>query len=375
MKLIAVFSLSIILCGCASPWFKLGSGYYNNGYASSAGKTVGKQVWQFSTGLSIVSNAVLDANNNVYVTSTNGSAFALNSAGVKLWSFNVSGVAMRATPAVEGGRVYIGADDHNVYALDASTGKLLWTFATGDRVVAGVAPSGSTLFVASLDHKLYALNSATGKKNWEFKAGAPIYSSPAQSPQGAIYFGANDNKLYSVNATNGKLNWTRTMGGTVTAAPAVGVNGNVYVGSDDGWFHALDPTGNEIWTFNAGGVAQWWPAAVISLGGSTLIEVVYVASTISLSAVDAKTGNVTWQNPDWYFAEYGTSQPAVVPNGSLFIANNSELGAFLVAADSKTGARQWIWSNNSIAIINSPAVGLDGKIYVTSDDSNVYALQ
>ena len=32
MKLIAVFLLSIIMCGCASPWFKLGSGYYNNGY-------------------------------------------------------------------------------------------------------------------------------------------------------------------------------------------------------------------------------------------------------------------------------------------------------------------------------------------------------
>jgi eukaryotic-like serine/threonine-protein kinase len=374
---IVVIALTVFSGCAAAPWFKLGSNYTNNGISSPATAT-GALAWTFNTGLAIEGGAVLDSANNVYITSANGSAYAVTKDGAQIWQFSTAGPsAVRTTPAFENGHVYVGADDGSVYALDATSGKQVWTFKAGGSIVASIAPSDNVVYAASVDHKLYCLDSTTGKKLWEFQADAEIDSSPAQAPGGELYFGASDNKLYALNAGNGKSLWSRSTGGTITAAPAVGLNDSVFVGSDDGIFHAFDSTGNELWQFNSGASGRasvWSPAAAIFLGGVNNQQVIYVANGFTVAALDSVHGAVIWQNPPWFNGLY-VSQPAVVPNGSLYITNTSvEGGAILVAADSKTGALQWSALLGG-SKLNTPAVGLDGKVYVTSGDGNLYAVK
>jgi outer membrane protein assembly factor BamB len=381
MRAITAAMMTLILCSaCAStPWFKFGSDYANNGISlpSTAKGTI---AWKFFSGLEIQGGAVLDSASNVYFTSTNGSAYAFTKDGAQIWRFSLEKpVSMRTTPAVENGRVFLGADDGQVFAVDQKYGILLWFFKTGGPVVASIAPSGDVIYAASEDHKLYCLNAATGKKLWDFKAGDKIDSSPAQAPGGELYFGANDGKLYALDVATGKQLWSRTTGGTINAAPAVGINDSVFVGSDDGIFHAFDSQGNELWQFNGGNVdgSVWWsPAAVIFVGGPQNRQIVYIADNAVVAALDSAAGAVLWRNPPWFTGGLGAyvSQPAVVPNGALYIGNTSQSGgALLFSVDSKTGNLQWS-SLLGGSILNTPAVGLDGKIYVTSEDGTLYVV-
>ena len=378
--LLYALGLAVTLCSCASaPWFKYGSNTANNGRASDSNAT-GIVAWTFDSGGPIASNPVLDSNGTVYITSTTsagvGSLRAVDNAGNGLWSFNVSS-PMRGTPGVEDGRVFVGSDDHNAYGVDAKTGNMLWHFTTGDRIVAAPVPAGGSVYIASLDGKLYALDPATGVEQWRYSTDAQFQTAPAMSPDGTLYICGSDRKVYAINAATHNLVWMFQAGGNLTGAPAVGViNQTVYVGSDDGLLHALNPvTGNDTapWPFNAGTGGSWATPSVIYLGANK--EVVYAVKRRTLVALDALSATVLWRDPAWFAGYDYTSQPAVVPNGLLFLSTGSTAsGSSLVAVNSTNGAQIWKWYGG-FELLDWPAVGIDGKVYVTSFNGKLTALK
>jgi len=60
-----------------------------------------------------------------------------------------------SSPVVAGGRVYIGSSDGRLYVLDSASGKKLWEFEIGADVTASPAVAGGRLVIGAQDGKLY----------------------------------------------------------------------------------------------------------------------------------------------------------------------------------------------------------------------------
>ncbi|MCA9877435.1 MAG: PQQ-binding-like beta-propeller repeat protein [Thermomicrobiales bacterium] len=153
-------------------------------------------------------------------------------------------------------------------------------------------------------------------------------------------------------------------------APAVGTP--VPAGNTDDWsmykanparsgaVNGSGPDGQPVtgWIYQAGGSAARSPAVADG--------VVYLQTGDGLvTALDAPTGAVLWQN-----ADTGTTEntPAVA-QGSLYLVTPA---GELVALDTTTGAELWRFGN-TLNPECMPAV-LDGVVYMGSDDGKVYAI-
>lgn len=158
---------------------------------------------------------------------------------------------------------------------------------------------------------------------------------------GMLFVGFNDSdKLVALDAATGEERWTFYTDGPVRLPPTVG-EGMVYVASDDGFLYGLDVTnGTLVWKHRGGPTARrilgngrlisTWPAR----GGPVLAgHVVYYAAGIwpfmgiFLYALDARTGDIIWEND-------GTGpQFQLQPHNAASFAGVAPQGAFVVDGD------------------------------------------
>lgn len=179
----------------------------------------------FTTGGPVKSSPYFDAyavspDNALYITSTDGKIYAINSGNMTAmsgWNHYDTGSAIYTSPFVS--------------TLDA----------------------GKYVFFGADNGKLYKLNAATGALVWAFQAGGPIRSSPVVVPHNLgsmglpagedyVYFGCDDGKIYGVNANTGqiKTGWPVATGGPVRADPVADVSAKTLsVGSNDGRLYTL----------------------------------------------------------------------------------------------------------------------------------------
>jgi outer membrane protein assembly factor BamB len=98
-----------------------------------------------------------------------------------LWSYTTH-KSVESSPAIAGGKVYIGSTDGYEYALNSSTGKLEWkTFLglsapnncshAGMGIVSSATESNGTVYVGGGNGYWDALNSSTGQIEWHFYIG------------------------------------------------------------------------------------------------------------------------------------------------------------------------------------------------------------
>ena len=126
--------------------------------------------------------------------------------------------------------------------------------------------------------------------------------------------------------------------------------------------------GQQIWTFNAGGIVFSSPA----LGED---GTVYVGAQIDLGE-DAFAGKLFAINPDgsqkWEFTadDWIDSSPAIGPEGTVYFGCWDN---FLYALDPVDGSLLWRFETGNL-IVASPAVAADGTVYVGSGDGIFYAL-
>jgi outer membrane protein assembly factor BamB len=130
-------------------------------------------------------------------------------------------------------------------------------------------------------------------------------------------------------------------------------DGVVYVPPDDGYVYALDAhTGAIVWRREVPGGSSFAPAVANG--------VLYVGG-LRLFALNAKTGAVLWK-----YGKAGRNTPAVA-NGVVYIPCRKKS---VCALDAQTGAELWRYATHSS--VNYASV-VDGVLYVTSNDRNVYA--
>jgi outer membrane protein assembly factor BamB len=131
--------------------------------------------------------------------------YALNANGDVNWVFTIDkgteeGYFKRpASPAVaDDGTVYVGAPDGKFYAIN-SKGMKLWSFQTGSGIYSSAAiASTGTIYFGSFDGYLYALT-PDGNREWAFEVGYRISASPAISEDGTIYITSQASDLYAIN--------------------------------------------------------------------------------------------------------------------------------------------------------------------------------
>jgi outer membrane protein assembly factor BamB len=162
----------------------------------------------------------------------------------------------------------------------------------------------------------------TSVVRWTANIGSPLHGGPSIAADGTVYVGADDGKLYAVSSTGQVLWSSRASGAFGPTQPALGHDGTVYAGSADGNLYAFLAGGGVAWTFAVGGTSVW-PSPSITATGTILV------------------GGGTGQS----------SAFAIAPSGQL---------AWKVTTQSD--------------VLSAPAIGVDGTIFVGSEDKNLYAL-
>jgi outer membrane protein assembly factor BamB len=146
---------------------------------------------------------------------------------------------------------------------------------------------------------------------WHHQSDRDAQTTPVITVGDLAYVADTDGIVRALNVETGKVAWTFATDGRVYYPPSYS-DGRVFVGSADGWVYSLDAaTGESLWRFRAapidrripvyGRLSSTWPVA-----SGVLVEdgVAYAAAGIAchdgtfVYALDAKTGQIQWQNTD-----------------------------------------------------------------------------
>ena len=176
----------------------------------------------FTTGGPVTSSPYFDAyvaspDNALYLTSTDGKIYAVNSGNMTPmsgWNDYDTGSAIRTSPFVWplGGTKYafFGADNGKLYKVNAGTGQLAWAFQAGGAIRSSpvVVPAGYVgadddyVYFGCDDGKIYGVNANTGqlRTGWPVATGGPVRADPvADSDARTISVGSSDGRLYTLN--------------------------------------------------------------------------------------------------------------------------------------------------------------------------------
>ncbi len=260
------------------------------------------------------------------------------------------------------GKIYASyLTDHVLRAFEAATGDLLWEVSgptMAPTVVDGVVYAADNL------RSLWAFDARTGRKRWVAHAPLGGFGFGLAVADGTIYVGGDEidgtSPVYAYDAATGALVWRSKTRGGVLGTPAV-AEGKVYVGSGDDFLYALDAqTGSVRWRATTGsGIAS--SAAVAK-------RAVYVGSAdTNVYAFHAQTGEQLWVSRTGGIIN--AAQAAIVANGVVYIGSGDGKE---YAFHAVTG--QQLWSFQTEGGVYKQSV-VDGTLYVTSFDANLYAFR
>ncbi len=352
------------------PWTMFHYDRFRTGATLASAPSTNNQMWRFATGSFVYSSPAV-SDGLVFATSYDTNAYAIDEySGQQKWSFNTGSVIF-SSPAVANGIVYFGSRNGGIlYALNEQTGAEVWGrgyanyFIASSPVVADGKVFYSSWCSASCfqNGQFVALDANTGAVVWGNATlpSAPLSSSPAVA-NGRVFFGLDDGSVTALNETNGKAIWRVIPGGAVPIRNALAISyGRVYIGNANKFFALDEITGTTDWSFNTGNSNS--TSAAVSNG------VVYFGTGRgNVYAVNATTGTQIW------VATTGaavSSSPALSLGSNMILVGSND--HYLYALNATSGVRLWRFVTSG-PIWSSPAVA-DGRVFVGSDDYNVYAL-
>ena len=352
------------------------------GRTLNSGPTVPRLRWSFRTTAPIEASPVTASDGMVFVASTDGKLCALTPEGSPKWTFAAQEAAF-GTPAIAADGSVLFADlAGRVYAV-GTDGILRWSYAIEDgpnerRVIAPplALPTGQSVF-ASWNDRIYSIG-PDGRLVWRLSldGAGQISAAPALDPAGKIYVAAHDTAdkrrlaVYKLDPGVGAQIWkfAEDMGidrNRVISSPAIDPDRErLYVAiarENDGVVFAVSLTdGTRV-------LRAALPKGVISSPALGWDGTVYVGCMDgSLYALDPASGSIRWQFATG--AYYVLSSPTVDGAGNIFFGDSEGY----IHALSPAGKGIWRLSTGS-AISSSPVIGSDGTLYVTSQNSMIYA--
>ncbi|CAN5506911.1 hypothetical protein BH11MYX1_BH11MYX1_18740 [soil metagenome] len=195
-----------------------------------------KELWSVDLKGVVAGSPTIGPDGTIYVTSHEGSLFAIDIAGKVKWAFK-TGDRSWSTPAVaQDGTIYIGSDDDFLYAVKPD-GALKWKLRLGACDPKGFGPESSRCDVdggptIGPDGTIYVGGDGIhavwpdGTLRWKLATAEHVASTPALAPDGTVYAGSQDDALYAI-APDGTKRWEVRTGGDIDAAPTIGADGTI----------------------------------------------------------------------------------------------------------------------------------------------------
>ncbi len=322
-----------------------------------------------------------------------------------LWTFD-TGSAVISSPAVKNKTVYFGSGNGYVYAVDVN-GTQLWNTSVDESSGDGLFPppyypiadpvySSPTVYNENVYIlSQYTSDGATNGKLWKLDAstGAAEKLRSVTAPEGYNFLSSptvSDDMIYVTGGkyllafdSTGRYQWNVTTKDVVHGSPAV-YNGKVFFGSDDSKVYKVDAASGEVLantSFGSGnhsailvhdGRIFFQADGYCSGGGSPITAQVSgdLSPCSKLYAVDiGKMGTAGQEDSIVIGSSSSLSSPAVGLDGTIYVGSDEGLKA----VEPHSSGFKWSYGDEDIG--SSPAVGSDGTIYVGSQDTNdTYAL-
>ncbi len=190
----------------------------------------GDVVLDFTTN-GVVRDPVIDINGNVYFISASAASgrdtlYAVNSSGWYLWSYEFQDYSVSSPAIGNGGAIYVSAD--KLYAFWPN-GNLMWTFPTNNIAANASAPSigsGGTVYVPGLDW-FYAVN-PDGTEKWRIITARPRPPSALIGADGTVYLTLTMNAIFAMNPVEPYMRWNYGTEGEIYSSPALSNDGVLY---------------------------------------------------------------------------------------------------------------------------------------------------
>jgi outer membrane protein assembly factor BamB len=244
-----------------------------------------------------------------------------------------------------------------------------WRYKTDGDIYSSPAISvDGIIYFTSDDYYLYAMY-PNGSLKWRYYVGIhDSYSSPVIGPDGTIYFGSYTNLFYALNP-DGTLKWHYAIASGVLPSPAVGPDSTIYFSSYDGFLYALNPAGNLKWRSGVGDVFRSAvsidPDRTIYFNDATHLYALNPDSTLKWQyPVDDVQKPIIIKKDDFFI-----SSPSIDDDGTIYCSLSDE---YFYAINSD-GTLKWRYQFGSVAH-SSPTINQDGTIYFGANDKNLYAL-
>ena len=327
-----------------------------------------------------------------------------------MWEVLVPGSGSAGTGIQYGdGKVFPGSFEPHQMALDAKTGEVIWDTETKAAMTfSGSYYQGRFLKAGEHDNTFYCFDAKTGNVLWEFNPGTHFgyWVSGCAAAYGKVYELNKDGYLYSLDVNTGQLAW-KYKGPSFLFWPGwpVVADGKVY--ATTGQSASIDPitgeysksefacldayTGKLLWKLP---IEAHTPreSTAIAYGNLYLIPGYIEKNTMDtyttldeIWAIGSKSWPMWRHDPGhtgtgqsgptnltlrWNFTTGGgvVSSPAVV-DGKIYVGSEDKN---IYCLDAWNG--RFIWNfTTGFRIKSSPAV-VDGKVYIGPDDGSVYCL-
>lgn len=300
----------------------------------------------------------------VITANTAGEVYALDTkTGERRWAFQTGG-KVYSTPAVWKQYLVFGSSDHFVYCLDARTGILKWKYEAGKAVLGSPIMDRGVVFIGASDNRFRAFDVQSGELLWSFDDVKGYISSKPLFYRNKLYFGCWGNGFYAVDPRSGELLWQWSNGSTnrmlsPAACYPVGSNGRIFLVAPDRYMTALDAdSGQEIWRTKVDSILMRE-----SMGLSSDGQLVYVKTMdgqVLGVSTHADSMLISWKSA--LQLPYELTPSAIHTDGrQVFVPSHSGL---LSAVDARTGSITWQYKISN-AMVN-PVLVLGKRTVVAS---------
>ena len=285
------------------------------------------------------------------------------------WKYETNNYIISAPALGFDNTIYASTIGNELYSFNPD-GTLNWVYeANGKISKPPVIGENETIYITSVfygeeirDQKSYfsAINKDGTEKWTHISSGLPNrYYTSAIGKDGSIYVGTDRNKLLVFN-DDGTIKWEYKTDDWLPFPPAIGNNGNIFINSHSD-LYSITPDAFLNWIVN--NLETRNSSAAISKTGLLIF-----GKLDGVIAIDPLTGSDTWFKDG--IAQYYCNSPSIGSNGNIYVTTRYE---FKLIALSKNGELLWEFETD-YPNMTTPTIGADGTIYFGSDDYHLYAI-
>jgi outer membrane protein assembly factor BamB len=276
------------------------------------------------------------------------------------------------SPSIGNGKVYTPSTNGTVYAYNISNGNLFWNINLNDTNLSAIAVDTDRRLYLTSQNALNVIDSSNALLEWTYPidssgASVPNNSIPIIDPSNNIYFGARNSYLYSVNGQQRMFNWHYKVGGAIQDMPIIGKNNNIYVAANNARFY--DFSGNSAVTPTSNAIVPMY-----------MLNVKHENLSALYGPTKTTIPSIYWQKPFVSGNLFVSPSIAISSTGDLYLGSND---GYIYSLNSVDGTMNWLIrvNNTNLAqftspnsIYTTPAIGLDGTIYIGSNEGYLFAL-